>query len=215
MRKLLIIPFFFIVGTLSAQQFFLELGRVSSSFDYESSTGEGLENSFPQANLATALGYRMALSERFYAAGAFTYNRYGTYGSYDDYNLSYDYRIDYLGLRLGVEGEFYKKSGFTFLASLSGEPQFLLNGNRTLNSNIEDLKGSEDFDTPFIFAKGGLGMNYCADKIFAITFRYDYGMGFQLNQSDETLRFRTHTVSLGLLVNINRCDYCSRINSGK
>lgn len=215
MKRLLTLCFFLILGSLSAQQFFLELGRVSSRFDYESSTGEALENDFPEANMSAVLGYRMALAERFFAVGGISYNRYGTYGSYSEYNLSYDYRTDYLGLKLGLEGEFYKRSGFTFLAGLCGEPQFLLNGSRTLNSQTEDLKGSEDFDTPFFFAKGGLGVNYCADKIFAITFRYDYGMGFQLNSTDETLRYGTQTISLGLLVNINRCDYCTKFKTGK
>lgn len=212
MRYIAFFLFSIVFSGLSAQQFFFELGRVSSRFDYESSAGEALENDYPESNLSVAAGYRMQLAERFFAVGSATYNRYGTYGSYDTYDLAYAYRTDYLGLNLGVEGEFFKKSGFTFLARLAGEPQFLLNGTRTLNGLAEELNGAEEFDSPFLFAKGGVGMNYCADKIFAITLRYDYGMGFPLNASDETLRFQTHTVSLGLLINIKRCNYCLRQN---
>jgi hypothetical protein len=215
MKKILLILCIALSGLVSAQQVFFELGRVSSRFNYESSMGESLENDFPESNLAAAIGYRMQLSDRIFAVGSITYNRYGTYGSYEGFDLAYNYRTDYLGLNLGAEGEFFKKAGFTLFARLAAEPQFMLNGTRTINNDVEDLKGAEEFDSPFLFAKGGLGANYCADKNFAITLRYDYGMGFPLNQSDEILRYRTGTISLGILLNFKRCTYCLKSKSIK
>jgi hypothetical protein len=215
MKKLLLILSIAFAGSLSAQQIFFELGRVSSRFDYESSEGEALENDFPESNLAAAVGYRLQLADRIFAVGSATYSRYETFGSYEVYDLAYNYRADYMGLNLGAEGEFFKKAGFTFFARLSAEPQFMIKGTRTINNDIEDLKGAEEFDSPFLFAKGGLGANYCADKFFAVTLRYDYGMGFPLNQSDELLRYRTGTISLGVLLNLKRCNYCLKSKSIK
>ena len=208
MKRLLLIICIAFTGSISAQQLIFELGRVSSRFDYESSQGEALENNYPESNLSAAVGYRLQLGNRIYAVGSATYSRYETYGSYAIYDLAYNYRADYLGLNLGAEGEFFKKAGFTFIARLAAEPQFMINGSRTINNDIEDLKGAEEFDSPFLFAKGGLGANYCADRNFAITLRYDYGIGFPLNQSDEVLRYRTGTISLGILLNLKRCNYC-------
>lgn len=215
MKNLLLIICFVVGGSLSAQQIFFELGRVSSRFDYESSSGEALENDFPETNLSAAAGYRLQLSDRIFAVGSITYSRYETYGSYEVYDLSYNYRTDYLGLNLGAEAELFRKAGFTLFARLAAEPQFLLNGSRTINNDIEDLKGAEEFDSPFLFAKGGVGANYCADKNFAIVLRYDYGMGFPVNQSDELLRYRTGTINLGLLINLKRCNYCLKSKSIK
>ncbi|MGB6035698.1 MAG: hypothetical protein WBG42_05490 [Cryomorphaceae bacterium] len=215
MKKLLLILCVAVSASMSAQQLFFELGRVSSRFEYESSEGKALENDFPESNLSAAVGYRLQLADRIYAVGSATYSRYETYGSYAVYDLAYNYRADYLGLNLGAEGEFFKKAGFTFFARLAAEPQFMLNGTRTINNDIEDLKGAEEFDSPFLFAKGGLGANYCADKNFAITLRYDYGMGFPLNQSEELLRYRTSTISLGILLNLKRCNYCLKSKSIK
>ncbi len=207
--KYRIATFFLFIGILSfGQQVFMEIGRVSSQFDYESSSGETLDGSFPDANLSFAMGYRMEVANRFYLNGSATYNRYGTYGSISSRELRYDYQLDYLGINLGLEGEFYKKEGFTFYVRLAAEPQFMLSGTRTINDDVENIKGAEEFDSPFIFAIGGLGVNYCADKLFAVTMRYDYGLGAAFSSGDERLNYQTGTISLGILINLRQCKYC-------
>ena len=210
MKTLLTILLMSVGLCAQSQQVFAEIGHLTSHFDYEDSEGAGLESLYPESSISYSIGYRHILSPIFQVTGSVVYNRYRSFGSDPLYDNKYSWDTRYLGIGLGVEGEFYKVKRFRFLAKISAEPQLLMGGTQTINNEIYDLKGVEQFDRPFLFLRGGLGANYCVDSRVAVTARYYYGKGIPIGKSDdpENLWMTTGTVTLGVLVSFKDCRYC-------
>ena len=116
-----------------------------------------------------------------------------------------------------MEGEVYKRGNFRAIVKLALEPQFMMNGTQTINGQVFDLKGVEQFENPFMFFKAGAGANYCLNSTIALSLRYQYGKGFPLGSSSdpEVLRFNTNAISLGIVVSLGRCDYCFKTHFNK
>jgi hypothetical protein len=209
-RSLFLIITLALVTQCAAQQIFTEVGRVNTVFNYSDSQGEKPLQLFPGAGNSYALGYRMKLNKRVYPTLALQYNRYANRGTDTIQENRFSWDTKYLGLSLGIEGEVYKKRGFTAFVRLAAEPQIMLSGTQTTNNIIYDLKGQEQFDRPFLFYRGGLGINYCADTKVAISLKYQLGKGIPLGSSSdaERLRMTTHTISIGLIWNLRSCKYC-------
>jgi opacity protein-like surface antigen len=77
---------------------------------------------------------------------------------------------------------------------------------------VYNLRGVEQFDSPFVFFRGGAGVNYCLISNVAIGLKYMYGISFPMGSDDtgETLRLRSSTISLGMVVTMGRSSYCQR-----
>ena len=193
-----------------AQQISTEVGRVTTRFDYENSDGEQHENLNNDSGFSYAVSYRHQLSPKLFLGGRATFNQYGSFGSDPVYNNYYSWKTDYLGLGLELDGEFYRRGGLSVITSVGGSPQFFLNGTQTTNTQVADLKGVEQFDRPFFFLHGGLGLNYCFDQKAAICVRYRYGLGKPMGTSDdlEKLDLTTHTINIGVMWNFINCKYC-------
>lgn len=193
-----------------AQQIFGEIGRVSTQFVYANSEGESIDNLYPSHNFSYLVGYRLILSSKFNLNGGLLYNRYGMTGSDPLYNNAYKWDAQYLGLSVAMDYDFLKKKKFIFFARAAIEPQFLVKGTQSLNRNTFDLKGVEQFDKPFIFLRGSLGVNYCLDQKVALTGRYSFGRGNPFGQGEdpESLKLNTSTISIGIIASFKNCDYC-------
>ena len=192
-----------------AQQFTIDIGRVSSSFDYTNSMGESNLNLNTESNFSYSLGYRKDLSKHFHYHGSLLLNQYSTYGSDQHGVNSLTWNVSYAGAELGIDAEFYKKKGFSFFARAAGGPQFMIRGRQNINNETYNLKGIEQFDKPKLFIRPGIGFNYCSDSSIGVSVKYAYGMGFPLGTTDgERLKINTGTVSIGLLWSLNNCDYC-------
>ncbi|MFN2430625.1 MAG: hypothetical protein ABR574_11450 [Cryomorphaceae bacterium] len=217
MRLLIVVIFVLCLGTVHAQQFYVEVGRVGTGFDYEDSNSEGIDNIFPEQHFSYSIGYRHSISERFYPTIGLVYATYGAYGSDNFYSNSYSWRMGYAGLSLGMEGEVYKTGNLRFLAKVGIEPQILTSGTQTINGEVFNLRGVEQFENPFMFFKAGAGANYCLNSTIALGLKYYYGKGFPLGSSSdpEILRLNTHTVALGITVSLGRCDYCFKSHFNK
>ena len=200
-----------------AQQFYVEVGRVGSGFDYEDSNGEGIDNIFPEQHFYYSVGYRHTISNIFYLTLGLVYSTYGAYGSDNFYDNHYSWRAGYVGFSVGMEGEVYHSGNFRAIVKLAFEPQFMTQGTQTINGKVYDLKGVEQFENPFMFLKAGAGMNYCLNSTIALGLRYYYGKGFPLGSSSdpEVLRLNSHTVALGITVSLGRCDYCFKTHFNK
>lgn len=196
----------------ASQQFLSEVGRVTTQFDYKDSEGNNPLEFFPRAGNHYQFAYRMNLGKVLHASAGLIYNRHITEGSDPLYNNKYRWDVEYAGLGVGMDLEFYKAKGFSLLGRAAIEPQFFIKGSQTINQQIHSLKKVEQFENPFVFFKAGLGMTYCADPRMAVSIKYQLGQGraFGTSSDSEKLRLMTHTISVGLLWNFRRCRYCTR-----
>lgn len=213
-----LIVLFFLSASLSAQQFSSDLGKVISSFDYRNSQGEKLENLQSTTNNHIAFGFNLPLMQsNFYFLSGLAYNKYGAKGSDELVGNYYEYNVNYLGINVGGGYEFFKggaqknfknmnsEEAFTVFVQVSGGSEFLVQGNQTINQEVYDLKGVEQFDKPFIFVQGGVGVKYYATRAILVFVQYLGGKSFGLSKSSEdqeTLKFNTHTISLGVGINL-------------
>ncbi len=211
MKKLMMIPLLFILLIpVQAQQIVAEIGRTTARFDYNDSEGGELDNLFSKSNISFLAGFRMPVYKSLHVLAAAQFNQYNVYGSDEIYDNSFSWDVQYLGLSVGLEGDVWKYKQFSVVLRATAEPQFLINGTQTVNGQVNSLKGEEEFDRPFLFARGGIGVNYCLEDRVAVTMRYSYGKGWPIGkaQSEEKLNIVSSTISIGLLISISHCDYC-------
>jgi hypothetical protein len=200
------------VITARGQIIYLEAGKVLASFDYENSDGNSLDNLSGSNESNVVLGARMSLfSSAFHLSVAGEYNKYGAtfsdplLGNYIVWDASY------MGANLGFDYEFFKPSanrnqevGFSFYLKSVCAVDFLTNGTRVLNSQAFDLHDVEEFDKPVYFLRGGIGGNYYISRTFIVYAQYMFGRSILIGnyKGQEQLRFITHTVSIGLAINL-------------
>jgi hypothetical protein len=81
-----------------------------------------------------------------------------------------------------------------------------MQGTQTINNQVYNLKGAEQFDKPLLIAQGGIGVKYYASKSIAVFVQYTGGKSFSVFKSDsddtEKLNIITHTISLGLNISL-------------
>ena len=218
-KATLLIIFFFLTLTLNAQQFSLEFGKVLSSFEYQTSEGEELNNLQGSTNNHLGIGFKMPIRRTsFYFLSGISYNKYGAEGSDDILGNYYDWELNYIGVRIGGGYEFFKgnsflnirnsntEQGFTFFVQTDVTPEFLVQGTQTINRDVYNLKGVEQFDKPFLAVNGGIGVIYYASKTVSVYAQYMGGMSFSVfnseSSSNENLDFIIHTISLGLSISL-------------
>lgn len=211
MKKQLSLILLLLCGSICyGQQLGISVGRIATTFDYLNSDGGEIENLHSLNGFHYSVGYRMTLSERLYLQSSMVFNNYANEGSDSELDNFYRWNTKYLGMSVSPSYEFIQASKFRLVGMLDLSPQFMLSGQQTINNQIFSLKGIEQFDSPFLFLRGGIGANYCLDETVAVSLRYHYGLGNPLKKSSdgEQLKLRTSTISLGLLWSIRKCKYC-------
>lgn len=204
----------------TGQQFYVAYGRTISSFDYEDSNGNSLDNLYGTSSNSMAVGYRAPIAKQkwFITAGA-TYNKYGARGSDMALDKYYAWDVSYLGANVGVDFEFLKQQSFfkdqdglSFYAKAGIATEFLVQGTQTINNQLFKLNGVEQFDRPVFFARAGVGANYCVSRRLAIFLEYLGGKSFSVfgrsSGDKEKLQYNAHTIRFGLLLSLPNCDYC-------
>jgi hypothetical protein len=201
--------------SLNAQQISLEYGKVISRFDYKNSKGERLDNMQGSTDNHVAIGFNLPVSKAdLYILSGIALNKYGAQCSDEILGNYYEWKLNYLDVNVGVGYEFLKsnsqlnlkntnsESSFTFYAQICTGAEFLLQGNQTINNQVYNLKGAEQFNKPLIFVQGGIGAKYYASKSISVFVQYMGGKSFSLFKSDsgdhEKLNFITHCISLGI-----------------
>jgi hypothetical protein len=195
-----------------------EYGRVISLFDYKNSEGEKLTNLQGSINNHLNIGWKMHFkTSKLYILSGLSYNKYAAKGSDQALGNYYDWDVNYIGIRAGIGYEFFKTKSFFNFPYVSGNPgitlcvqasiasDFLVKGTQTINNQVFGLVGVEQFDTPFLFAYGGIGLNYYPTKEISIYLQYNGGKGFSVfsdSNDQEKLNYITHIISLGIAISL-------------
>lgn len=198
--------------TTSGQILNFEIGQVIPKFDYKNSNGESLDGlkSNNRGNIGFGIRHPL-LNTNWHASLLANYNRYEAEGSDPILGNYYKWDARFIGLNLGIDYEFFRpevnrneQHGFSFYLRGVVSSEFLIDGTQNLNNQISDLNGTEEFDKPFYYLRGAIGVNYYISKTFILYGQYIGGRSFLVGNYDnkEQLRFTTHSISIGLAINL-------------
>ncbi len=206
MKKILIVALLFIgVTAVKSQHIFFETGKSISSFRFENSQGETLDNLQKTDHAFMSLGYRRSIfTKNLYLSAEGSYNSYGAVGSDRDVGNYYAWDVSYLGVRVGLDYELFNTGNFTYYIKGAVSAEFLIRGTQTLNDQVYTLRGEDDFDTPIYFLRGGLGVQYKVSQNLSVFTQYMYGMSGTFKNIEGKLQINAHNFGVGLLINISK-----------
>ena len=194
------------------QQLSFEFGTTVSSFDYENSQGRPLDNLLSKSKSYFGMGYRQSINNGrtlFVSLGA-SYNNYGAIGSESSVDNYFEWDVSYLGIKAGLSAKLFELRDLTFLVNASIASEFLIRGNQTINNDVFNLVGEEEFNNNILFFRGGLEMQYPISRSTAIFVGYSYGKSVLISsgKNAEKLNLNAHQFGLGFIINLPKC-YCS------
>ncbi|MFC0605193.1 hypothetical protein [Winogradskyella pulchriflava] len=194
-----------------SQQLYFEFGTTISSFDYENSEGNSLNNLLSKSKSYYGMGYRQSINNAntlFLSLGA-TYNSYGAIGSEPSIDNYFEWDVSYLGVRAGLGIKLFELRDLTFFSNVSIASEFLIRGNQTINNDVYNLVGEEEFNNSILFFRGGLEMQYPVSRSTAIFVGYNYGTSVLISSGEnaEKLKLNAHQFGLGFIINLPKC-YC-------
>ena len=210
MKKKLL-SFLIILISLSGygQQLYMEYGSTISSFDYENSQGRPLNNLLSKSKSYFGMGYRHPLNDAktlFLTAGA-TYNSYGAIGSEPSVDNYFAWDVSYLGVKAGVAAKLFQLRDLTFFLKGSVASEFLIRGNQTINNDVFNLVGEEEFNNNILFFRAGISMQYPISNSTAIFAGYTYGKSILISsgENEEKLKLNAHQFGIGFIINLPTC----------
>ncbi|MEN3325006.1 OmpA family protein [Mariniflexile soesokkakense] len=208
MKKIAILMLIFITSLATSQELALEVGKTISSFDYEDSSGNKLENIHPSNHTYLGLGYRKSISaEALFLTLNASYSGYGSIGSDKALDNYFEWDLSYVGVGVGLDYEFYKPGDFTFFIKGLGNAEFLVQGTQTLNNQVYSLPGEADFNTAIYTIRGGLGVQYEISKGLSVFNQYTYGFSGTFKEIEGKLKINSHNVGLGILIDVSKNSY--------
>ena len=194
------------------QQLYFELGTTVSSFDYQNSQGNSLDNLLSKSKSYYGMGYRQSIndSKSLYLSLGATYNNYGAIGSESSVDNYFEWDVSYLGLKAGLGIKLFELRDLTFLANVSIASEFLIRGTQTINNDVFNLVGEEEFNNNILFFRGGVEMQYPISRSTAIFVGYNYGKSVLISSGEnaEKLKLNAHQFGIGFIINLPKC-YCN------
>lgn len=208
----ILIAFLLISNLCFCQQLSFEFGTTVSSFDYENSQGRPLNNLLSKSKSYFGMGYRQTINQSkslFFSLGA-TYNSYAAIGSEASVDNYFEWDVSYLGVKGGLGIKLFELRDLSFYANVSVASEFLIRGNQTINNDVFNLVGEEEFNNNILFLRGGVEMHYPISRSTAIFVSYSYGKSVLINsgKNAEKLNLNAHQFGLGFIINLPKC-YCS------
>jgi hypothetical protein len=210
MKRQLLIYFIFLFSFLGfSQQLYMELGSTISSFDYENSQGLPLGNLLSKSDSYFGMGYRQVINNQktlFLALGA-SYNNYGAIGSESSVDNFFEWDVSYLGVKAGLDYRLFQLRDLSFYAKGSIASEFLIRGNQTINNDVFDLVGEEEFNNNILFLRAGIGLQYPISNSTAIYAGYSYGKSVLISSGEnaEKLKLNAHQFGIGFIINLPNC----------
>ena len=215
-----LLPFLLIFSiasiSLNSQSIFIENGKSISGFEFESSQQEPLENLHTKTKTYISIGYEHELKKvnNLSIQLGLTHNSYGANGSDGVFNNYFEWNVDYLGLQSMLKYIVIDKYDWDIFLRLGASAEFFLKGNQTINNQVLNLKGVEEFDNIPVFIRTGLGASYRISTNTRLYISYSYGQSFELNdnsnnssapnqqQSKEALKILNNQLGLGLIFHL-------------
>ncbi|MBE16629.1 MAG: hypothetical protein CL867_10300 [Cytophagaceae bacterium] len=207
MKKITILFCLLIGLTTAAQELFVELGKVNSSFDFTNSQGVSLDNLQSVTDNYAGIGFKHPFfDEKLTIALGLNYNSYGATGSDRTLDNSFEWEVDYIGINLNWEYQAITVKDFTFFLKAGISYEFLATGTQRINNQSFSLVGVEEFDNNAIFYRGGAGVGYPLFDGGTLYAQYLYGKSFALKDdspsSNEELKITSHMFGIGLTVDL-------------
>jgi len=208
--------------SLNAQSIFVESGKSISGFDFENSQQEPLENLYKKTKTYISIGYEHEFRKikNLSIQLGLTHNSYGANGSDGVFNNYFEWDVDYLGLQSMFKIILVDRSDWDIFIRLGASAEFFLKGNQTINNQVLNLKGVEEFDNTPIFIRSGLGASYRISTNTKLYISYNYGQSFELNdnsnsssganqqQSKEALKILNNQFGIGLIFHLQEKNCC-------
>lgn len=196
------------IGT--AQQLYIEAGKTVSSFDYNNSQGQGLDNLQASNHSFLALGYRdQVFAKNLNGSFGVAYAGYGAIGSDDTVGNFMEWDANYLEFNLGLDYELFKINKTAIYIKGASSAAFLMQGTQTLNNKVINLKNTDDFNKTIFNFRIGLGFLQPISENLSFYAQYMYGKSLTLKSGTdstatlEELKIVSKNISFGLLINIS------------
>lgn len=209
--KLLFLILFTSSISINSQQLYFEYSKTNSSFDYENSQGLGLLNILPKTNTNLAVGYRFsAIKDKLNIVLGLGYNSYGAIGSDFILDNYYDWDVSYVGFNAGFDYKIFSTRQLIFSIKANVSTEFLVQGNQTLNNQVFNLVGEEEFNQNLFFINGGLAVQYPISDKMSIYGQYMLGKSFtafkETTIDNEQLNILSHGFGIGIIMKLSRID---------
>ena len=190
----------------------MEYGTSISSFDYENSQGRPLDNLLSKSKSYYGMGYRRDINASrtlFLSIGAI-YDNFGAIGSESSVDNYFEWDVSYLGLKVGLDYKLFEFRELLFFVKASVAPEFLIRGNQTINNDVYNLVGEDEFNNTIFFFRGGVEMQYPISNSTAIFAGYSYGKSVLASNGEnaEKLSLNAHQFGIGFIINLPNC-FCS------
>ena len=189
----------------------MEYGSTISAFDYKNSQGLPLNNLLSKSKSYFGMGYRQVVNKRktlFLTAGL-SYTNYGAIGSERSVDNFFEWDVSYLGIKAGADIRLFQIQDLSFFAKASVASEFLIRGNQTINNDVFNLVGEEEFNNNILFLRAGIGLQYPISNSTAIYAGYSYGKSVLISSGEnaEKLKLGAHQFGIGFIINLPNC-YC-------
>lgn len=195
---------------VKGQQLMLEGGKSLTTITFKNSQGENLENLQATTQNYISVAFRKnAVKDILHVIAGTGINSYGAIGSDNAVNNFFEWETTYLSLFTGVDIKMFKANKFSFYLRGTVSSEFILQGSQTLNNQVFNLVGEEDFNKTNFFFRGGLVSEYSLSESVSIFLQYKYGQSKQLryessNINQSKTRLRAHDIGFGLVINLEK-----------
>jgi len=194
-----------------SQELMIEGGKSLTSLKFKDSQGENLDNLQATSQNYISLGFRKnVVKDVLHIVLGTGINSYGAIGSDNTVNNFFEWETTYLGIYAGVDVRLYKANNVSFFLRGTTSAEFILQGSQTLNNQVFNLVGEEDFDKTNFFFRGGAIVSYEFTESVSVFFQYKYGQSLQKLNTDASsnnlteTNLNSHDIGFGLVINLQK-----------
>lgn len=204
-KKFLLLVFYAITTLVKGQQLYLEGGKILTSFEFQDSQNNRLENLLPTGNTYMATGFRSHLfTENLHFLLGANYINYGSIASDDMFGNYMEWNTTYLGLNVGLDLNLLKIGKAAFYLKGDFSSAIFVQGSQIHNNRVIDLNDDEDFDVNLSTLKIGFGFLHPISDNLSCYAQYIYGKSMDMGHGDTSLKFKTSAVGFGFMIDISR-----------